>query len=594
MAGWFITPQFIGAGMTRRRTPKRTRESRRPRHRTRGQSEVLGVVLLLAITITGTGLVVAFGSSALDDSKRSAELDSAEHAMTQLDSKASLVGIGESDTQSISLGFDTVTRVENDSGRMILTIDPVDEPETEVLNQTLGAVVYENAGTTIAYQGGGVWRKTDGGSTMVSPPEVHYRETTLTLPLVVTAGQGPLDGKTVVRKNGTGEPMYPLEVEDGEDLRNPLTEAEVNLTVESEYYEAWGRFFESRTGGDAMFDHENQSVTLRLITPPKVPQVKQGVASTSSEQLEIKGGGGSDTFTDSYDSSKGTYAENDDEDKWGGTVKTVGGVTLTGDAEIRGDLVSGGGEVELSSANARVSGNVSYGGSFDRHKQATVGGWSASNGSVEKIDPVGSMVSARNESIRETGEERDRFDCDTTCELSAGQYYADGIHLGNGETLRLNLEDGNISLALSGPIVVDGGKIEVVNPSENDRVNVYMDASELTVVGAGNVSVTGDKAGKFRVYGPPGVEAEFSGSQTRFVGMLYAPNSESRQGEISVTTHAQVFGALVGGKTTLQSGGVVHFDRQLTQSSTLPPDYEVAPHVTYMHVSVNRVNVTSV
>ena len=37
---------------------------------TRGQSEVLGVVLLLGITIMGTGLIVAFGSSALDDSKQ--------------------------------------------------------------------------------------------------------------------------------------------------------------------------------------------------------------------------------------------------------------------------------------------------------------------------------------------------------------------------------------------------------------------------------------------------------------------------------------------------------------------------------------------
>ncbi|MFB9806522.1 hypothetical protein ACFFQF_15195 [Haladaptatus pallidirubidus] len=171
---------------------------------TRAQTETLGVVLLLMITLAGTGLIVALGSSVLDDSKRAAELDSAEHAMTQLDSKASLVGIGETDIQRVNLGVGNdgqpLTRTQD--GWMRVEVDPDDGAAVEVMNQTLGAVVYRNDQTTIAYQGGGVWRRTGEGSTMVSPPEFHYRETTLTLPLIIVGGDGGSPRVSKFRKTG--------------------------------------------------------------------------------------------------------------------------------------------------------------------------------------------------------------------------------------------------------------------------------------------------------------------------------------------------------------------------------------------------------
>ena len=555
----------------------------------RGQSEVLSVVLLLAITITGTGLIVAFGSSALSDSRQASEIDSGEHAMTQLDSKTGLVGVGESPVQTVSLGIAGTAHVKNDSGWMRVVVNPMDPAELNVtvMNHTLGAVVYENGDTAIAYQGGGVWKATGNGTTMVSPPEVHYRETTLTLPLVVVTGRESLSGTAVVRRNGSGVARYPNATA---GFRNPLTRAEVNVTVQSEYYRAWGEFFEQRTGGDVVFDRKNRTVTLTLVTPPNVPKVKQGVASTSSERLVIKGSGGNPSFTDSYNSSNASYAQHHSSN---GTIKTIGGVTMSGGAEIRGDLVSGGGEVELSSSNARIEGNLSYAGSTDLHHKATIDGWVAANGSVSKIDPMAGMIVSQNASIHDAASSTaiDLSNCESTCTLTAGDYYTDRIALGSGEKLVLNLSDGNVDLAVSGPIVIEGGTVEVKRPG-NNRTNVYMDASRFEVTGGASVSVPGDRSGAFRVYGLPGVKATFKSS--RFVGMLYAPDSASQHGKITVSSHAKVFGALVGGQTTLNSGGVVHYDAALAKSTALPSDYETAPHVTYMHVTVNRVNVTSV
>ncbi|WP_433623472.1 DUF7289 family protein [Halomicrococcus sp. NG-SE-24] len=336
----------------------------------RAQSETLGIVLLLGLTIVGTGLIVAFGSSSLDDSKHATDLDSAAQAMAQLDSRASRVGIGSANAQHATLSVDgdeeTVRRT--DGGWMRVHINRTNGSDAVVMNQTLGAVVYENGDTTIAYQGGGVWRRTDGGATMVSPPEVHYRDTTLTLPLVVVGGEGRLDGGHLeLTKNGTAEPKYPVA---NASKRNPLSDATVNVTVESDYYRAWGQFFEQRTGGDVEYDHDAGTVTLTLVTPTNAPKIKQGLASTSPEELVIEGGGKSSSFTDSYNSSKNPYSV---ENGTNGTVRTVGSVSLSGGAEIRGDLVTGGGVVTMKN-NEVITGNLSYGGTKSLKKHATVGG----------------------------------------------------------------------------------------------------------------------------------------------------------------------------------------------------------------------------
>ncbi|WP_189319145.1 archaellin/type IV pilin N-terminal domain-containing protein [Halolamina pelagica] len=60
----------------------------------RGLSSVVGVVLLLGITIIGTGVVVGLGSQAFADAERGATVSQAGHSLTQFDSKAAIVALG--------------------------------------------------------------------------------------------------------------------------------------------------------------------------------------------------------------------------------------------------------------------------------------------------------------------------------------------------------------------------------------------------------------------------------------------------------------------------------------------------------------------
>lgn len=243
----------------------------------RAQSETLAVLLLVALTVVGGGTVLVFGASAIDDATTSVDIGKAEHAMTQLDSKTSLVAHGSSDTQRIDFGRAGrgTTAVDESSGRMTVRIVNGTNGNETILDEQLGTVTYERGSTTLAYQGGGVWRRDGNGSTMVSPPEFHYQSGTLTLPLVRVRSDG-LSGRAVrITQPTPADGRFP-----NATRSNPLTKGRVHVTVRSNYYRAWGTYFEERTSGNVSYDHANESATIELITPFK-GQFDNILASTS-------------------------------------------------------------------------------------------------------------------------------------------------------------------------------------------------------------------------------------------------------------------------------------------------------------------------
>lgn len=254
------------------------------RSRSRSQSTVVGYVLVLGMVIAGTALVVTFGATALTDTQTQSELQRAEHSLTLFDSRSSMVALGNSDAQSVSFGvrggqFD----VTEDSGWMrIEHVNFTGSGDDEVIfNESLGALVYENGNTEMAYQGGGVWRKDgQGAAQMLSPPEFHYRGATLTLPVirVESGADGNSGSEATITKAAETRRVFPNVTApttgsdevgapyDGTDQAylNPVGNGTVNVTVKSEYYEGWASYFRERTEGvvTAVPDESRVRVTL--------------------------------------------------------------------------------------------------------------------------------------------------------------------------------------------------------------------------------------------------------------------------------------------------------------------------------------------
>ncbi|MFB6198286.1 MAG: hypothetical protein ABEI52_08485, partial [Halobacteriaceae archaeon] len=205
-------------------------------------------------------------------------IQSAEHAMSQFDSRVAMVGLGRSNVQVLRLGQTRGGTYSVNPGTGWLRITHTNysgSGNTEVIaNITrLGEVVYRNGGTTIAYQGGGVWRLDNGGgATMISPPEFHYRGATLTLPILNVSGSGSVAGSTtaVLSQTVAHRRIFPnssatYDTAPSQEYRNPIGNGTVNITVKSDYFRAWETYFRTRTDGNVSVDPANETVTIQLI-----------------------------------------------------------------------------------------------------------------------------------------------------------------------------------------------------------------------------------------------------------------------------------------------------------------------------------------
>ncbi|GAB3694720.1 DUF7289 family protein [Halorubrum pallidum] len=233
----------------------------------RGQSEVIGVVLLLGITVAAVTATVATGSVALGLITDEARSSGVENGMSQLSSQSSLVALGETDARRFDLGSvdGGQLRLNESAGHVEVRIENGTDGETTVYNDSIGTLEYVGEERTVALQGGGVWTSSNGYGRMISPPEYHYRGTTLTFPIVRLTGteQTPQRGTGTVSRSA-GDPDAVTAT------RNPLENGTVVVEVQSDYYEGWYEFFSQRADGSVTKYDANQTTVARLVVPDEV------------------------------------------------------------------------------------------------------------------------------------------------------------------------------------------------------------------------------------------------------------------------------------------------------------------------------------
>lgn len=239
----------------------------------RGQSSPIGVVLLLGMTLAAAVTIVVGGSVAIDDAQTNSQIGQAEKALSQLDARTSQVALGDSTSQSVRIGQSGGDyRIDEDAGqvRLVHRNWDGDGSNKTIFEDTMGAIVYERGSTTVAYQGGGVWRSDDGRSTMVSSPEFHYKRATLTFPIIRVVGSGSSSGRHTsasIRHNSTTA-IFPAEATyDGTvPYANPIDEGNMTVVIQSEYCHAWQSYLASRTDGEVSECTDDGEVEANLVT----------------------------------------------------------------------------------------------------------------------------------------------------------------------------------------------------------------------------------------------------------------------------------------------------------------------------------------
>ncbi len=590
----------------------------------RAQSEVIGVVLLLGLTITAVGITVGLGSTALADVQSSADVQRIEGTMTQLDSKASLVAHGGSTSQRVRLdpGRSANVRVDDDAGVMRIEVEAENETgglETATRNVTLGTMVYERGDERVAYQGGGVWRSNGDGSWMVSPPEFHYRGDTLTLPLVTIDGvDGRLgDDAVVTGASGHPEGLFPAG-----NVSNPLLGGNVTVTVESEYAEAWGRFFESRTEANVTQVSPTE-VRVALRTETVHPTLSASVSSVGRSRLDT--GGIDSLYADSYDSKDNTSYPGRDNASSNAVVQTTGEFRLTAGGGGGTDVIMIHGDLVAESYNIPSG----------QEDKLNVTGERRIDDSLSPADPISGAITERMNRIRDQDLESNTvsgFEHDNGSVKTIGEdtYVNGDISVSNDSTLRI--ENGatvhvtggfNVSEDGSAVDLRDAGDIDVLvegDFSMRDQSTLQArggDRKRLFVDGAVEVrndaSITADTGTRFELYNTGNVHVtdkarivadedvtknlwlyssgdnvDFAGNQTDgvdFAGVMYAPTSD-----VTLENNMTFKGSFTSGSFAFDDADLsLHYDESLKDAKPFGGDS--VPVVSHLHVSRHRVTI---
>jgi len=577
----------------------------------RAASELIGVVLLFAFVFTAATFTFYFGIQATDTIQEQTQLETAERNMEEVRNRLATVAAsnGEDVTQiSLDASATEDAQIVAD-GSIVFQVNDHPDCTAEI---DMGSIVYENDRGTVAYQAGGVWKRTGNGSTMVSSPGLSYdtevtngqRIRTITFPMVSVSGDLDDTGDTVqARRNTTMSRTAQRQLEEAMCMRGPNTDRISedgalkidNITIRiqnSSYYEAWGRYLQGEFGDGAtvtVYDG-NQTVVVENAPLGRIPTDMADEESPDAvyhTALYSTGNAGSDTTlkhvdVDSYDSDDGTYSATRTDD---GKFVVDGDVVVRTQVDVAGNLVVDGNVDIHPSANPdSIRNNLVHNGTVSGDADSAVGGEVYDGADVEGADPVTDEVTSKVdhlESGNHTNWQTDAIESeavnDSGGEIGPGQYYVNDFEVDDGQTLTLNTTGEElIVIGVGGDFeVTDGSTVEVVG---DGQVVFYVNDS-VTVSDGATVTVTDDKTWRNWIYCTASCDAAVEGHNsggtpdTVFKGVVYAP-AEGSSGSMTVEGSVAVYGALVGGELDFDgsAGGKpnFHFDEALL--STNPPE----------------------
>jgi hypothetical protein len=222
------------------------------------QSEVIGVLLILGITFASIGVIFALAQPTVSDARQDVTTDRVQRDMGLLDTRLSAAGFGTSENESV--------RLDLGQGRLFsrsnTTFMNVTVGGDSVYNGSIGSIEYRNGETSVAYEGGGLWRRTGNGTSMVSSPEIEFDGEALTVPVYnVTTDLGVGGVSTVSVVGGDNTRKYPNATLGRE---NP-TDERVEIVIEdSKYLRAWARYLGNTVGADVTLDESQDRVEAEL------------------------------------------------------------------------------------------------------------------------------------------------------------------------------------------------------------------------------------------------------------------------------------------------------------------------------------------
>lgn len=267
---------------------------------TRGQSEVLGMIILLTMVLVSAVVVGIAGSALIEDLQTRAQATQADSTIATVDQKLTQVVTTEEAASLSEIGTASQSPTVTEQGSA--TVAWIDENETSLPPPSsscrvdvdpLGAVESPHETGTVAYQSGGVWRQTSSGTAVRSAPDISYDGNRLELGLVQITADDLTSGSTVAAVNSSTSRQLTTALERAARCGTART---VVIKIQSQYHEGWYSHLDSSLRGGSQtvrVEHDASSETVtarieRIHTTDDTPSIRS-VGSTQLTETEADG-----------------------------------------------------------------------------------------------------------------------------------------------------------------------------------------------------------------------------------------------------------------------------------------------------------------
>ena len=239
----------------------------------RAASETVGTVLLIGMVLTGVVVVSVAGMGVLGSLQTDIDQEENEFQAREVDSRLSSLSSGGATSTELSFSQDSVESVEVTNGTAGGSVRVSVNGGACNVTLPMSSIRYDERGQTTVYEGGGIFRVSDGGVgvAVVSPPDITVEDGTVDVSLMnLTSGVGG-DRATVI-KRGEFSATQSANFEDrlftgADECRRPDS---VTVAVTSEYHRGWAVYLERETGKPAQFTGSNTvEVTLTSADLPE-------------------------------------------------------------------------------------------------------------------------------------------------------------------------------------------------------------------------------------------------------------------------------------------------------------------------------------
>lgn len=164
----------------------------------RAVSDVLGAILIIGFTVSAAVLVIVLSGSAVTDVQDKSKSDVAEQSLMQVAEQFNDLRESRSDSVEFSFpkGMAGNVDVEHTTSIELLANGNASCTTGDI---GIGTMLYDGEnGNTVGYEFGGVWREwRGGGSSMVSPPQIEYRNGRVALSMSQMKGAFRTSGGTI-------------------------------------------------------------------------------------------------------------------------------------------------------------------------------------------------------------------------------------------------------------------------------------------------------------------------------------------------------------------------------------------------------------